>query len=81
MPANEFYRKDEPMKLANCPGFLHSPSQRILGQLIKEGQEKGEIRDQKTNAKKVFDSTPPQTLSEVGITAKQSSRFQRESTF
>ena len=52
-------------------------TQRILGQLIKEGQRRGEIASLKTNARKEFDSEPPKSLSEIGITPKESSIFQQ----
>lgn len=52
-------------------------TQRILGQLIKDGQEAGEIAKQETNAKKVFDTVQPRTLSEIGLTAKESSTFKQ----
>lgn len=52
-------------------------TQRILGQLIKDGQEAGEIAKQETNAKKVFVSVQPRTLSEIGLTAKESSTFKQ----
>ena len=52
-------------------------TQRILGRLIDEGQKNGEIRTQKTNARKEFDSEPPKKLEDLGITPKQSSVFQQ----
>jgi phage N-6-adenine-methyltransferase len=54
-------------------------TQRILGQLIKNGQEQGEIATQETGGN-IFkyakeEHIKPKTLSEVGITRKQSSMF------
>lgn len=51
-------------------------TQRILGQLIKDGQERGEIASLKTNARKEFDFEKPKSLSDIGISAKESSTFQ-----
>jgi phage N-6-adenine-methyltransferase len=51
-------------------------TQRILGQLIKEGQKRGEIASQEKHPGSVPKGhTAPQTLDEVGITRKQSSIF------
>jgi phage N-6-adenine-methyltransferase len=51
-------------------------TQRILGQLIKEGQERGEIASQDKHLGSVPKGhTAPKTLDEVGITRKQSSMF------
>lgn len=52
-------------------------TQRILGELIREGQERGEILSQKTNARKEFDFERPKSLSDIGITPKESSTFQQ----
>lgn len=52
-------------------------TQRILGQLIHDGQERGEVRHQqdKYTGVPVGNTPPPKTLSDIGITAKQSSAF------
>jgi len=51
-------------------------TQRILGQLIKNGQEQGEIASQDKHPGSVPKGhTAPKTLDEVGITRKQSSMF------
>jgi phage N-6-adenine-methyltransferase len=54
-------------------------TQRILGQLIKEGQERGEIAIKEDNLKKGPEvpqgDIGKQTLSEIGITRNQSSMF------
>lgn len=59
-------------------------TQRIIGKLIQEGQEKGEIASQKSdmgNQYKVLPSTEeyskPRTLSDIGLTAKQSHVYQK----
>ena len=53
-------------------------TQRILGNLISEGQEKGKIASQKTGRKSVTeDDTYPEKLNEIGITRNQSSVFKK----
>src|SRR3990167_9449259 len=47
-------------------------TQRILGKLIKDGQEKGEIKTKTINAKK---SSTAKGLDSIGITRKESSTF------
>jgi len=57
-------------------------TQRILGQLIKEGQERGEIAKQDTGGtgSNQYGSVPERntckTLSDIGISRKESSTFQ-----
>ena len=60
-------------------------TQRILGQLIKDGQDAGEIAKQgdygtlkqnTVNDKEAF-TDKPRTLSEIGLTAKESSTFKQ----
>jgi tetraacyldisaccharide-1-P 4'-kinase len=48
-------------------------TQRVLGQLLREGQEKGEIATQSIGVPDENTST----LSEIGLTRKQSSTFQQ----
>lgn len=52
-------------------------TQRILGQLIQEGQDRGEIAAQETGRKNMSNtmSDIPKTLPEVGLTHQQSSRY------
>jgi len=56
-------------------------TQRILGQLIKDGQDAGEIAKQDTGGNVFKYATPedikPRTLSEIGLTAKESSTFKQ----
>ena len=54
-------------------------TQRILGQLIKDGQEKGEIATQSDGYNKygVPDKDTIKTLSDIGITRKESSTFKQ----
>jgi len=54
-------------------------TQRILGKLIKEGQEAGEIAKQSENQSNLMQdgNKVKKNLSEIGITAKQSSTFQK----
>lgn len=59
-------------------------TQRIIGKLIQEGQERGEIASQKSdmgNQYKVLPSTEeyskPRTLSDIGLTAKESHIYQK----
>lgn len=47
-------------------------TQRILGRLIKEGQDKGEIRNQKDNQ---YSSSSTKELAQVGLTKKDSHKF------
>jgi len=47
-------------------------TQRVLGQLLREGQEKGEIRKQNDGA-----VSTGKELTEIGVTKKQSSTFQQ----
>ncbi len=55
-------------------------TQRILGQLIKEGQERGEIAKQNYGganiANGVSEMNTVKTLSDIGISRKESSTFQ-----
>ncbi|MEI7513710.1 MAG: hypothetical protein WCJ74_03770 [bacterium] len=52
-------------------------TQRILGQLIQEGQQKGEIRKpNEPDSKYVLGEDIPKTLSDIGISRKESSTFQ-----
>jgi len=55
-------------------------TQRILGRLIQDGREKKEIAEEGTFHGNRYiggaTDTPPKTLSQIGITAKQSSTFQ-----
>ncbi|HUX56456.1 MAG TPA: hypothetical protein VMV77_05750 [Bacteroidales bacterium] len=55
-------------------------TQRILGQLIKEGQERGEIRTSgnpdKFNCTQKEQLKDAKTLSDIGISRKESSTFQ-----
>lgn len=59
-------------------------TQRILGQLIKEGQQKREIASQSNNPGGNFKFGVPdgdtKTLSDIGITRKESSTFQQIAT-
>jgi N6-adenosine-specific RNA methylase IME4 len=54
-------------------------TQKVIGKLIKEGQEKGEIRKQEDGqGRSITDSdTSPKTLTEFGITNNESSVFQK----
>jgi hypothetical protein len=66
--------------------YRHFRTQRILGELIQEGQERGEIAKQNTGnltGNNQFGSVPKEntssikTLSDIGITRKESSTFQQ----
>jgi len=56
-------------------------TQRILGQLIKDGQDAGEIAKQNTGGANIKNGMPERytvkTLSEIGLTAKESSTFKQ----
>jgi len=55
-------------------------TQRILGQLLREGQENGEIATPKDTLKQntvIPDRNNGKSLGEIGVTAKQSSTFQQ----
>ena len=57
-------------------------TQRILGQLIKDGQDAGEIRKESQSFGTASDTfmaseKTPRTLSEIGLTAKESSTFKQ----
>ncbi len=54
-------------------------TQRILGQLIKDGQDAGEIAKQATGLNRYTKEADlqPRTLSEIGLTAKESSTFKQ----
>jgi len=57
-------------------------TQRILGELIQEGQESGEIATQKQHGKGIQTTSMPQgktrkTLDEIGISHKQSSTYKQ----
>jgi hypothetical protein len=56
-------------------------TQRILGQLIKEGQQKGEIEKPGGSGSNQFGNVPKgnnstKSLSDIGISRKESSNFQ-----
>jgi len=56
-------------------------TQRILGELIKQGQERGEIASQNKGGANISNGMPEgntvKTLSEIGLTAKQSHVFKQ----
>ena len=55
-------------------------TQRVLGRLIKEGQERGEIATQQTgrgDSVKCTQEEHIKTLSDIGLTRKQSSVYQK----
>ena len=60
---------------------IKAETERILGQLIKDGQDAGEIAKQDTGGNVFKYATPedikPRTLSEIGLTAKESSTFKQ----
>jgi hypothetical protein len=63
-------------ELSNIVAEQKLRTQRILGELIKSGQEKGEIADQGHRVSNVPDRNIS-TLPEMGLTRKQSSTFQQ----
>lgn len=70
-------------KLQNLIAEQKIRTQRILGNLIKQGQEKGEVASKekgganisKNNGINKPDTVKPKTLSEVGLTPNQSSQY------
>ena len=57
-------------------------TQRVLGRLIKEGQERGELAEKGTFHKNQYvgsakEEQPTKTLSDIGLTRKQSSVYQK----
>ena len=68
-------------KLQNLIAEQKLRTQRILGKLIKEGQEKGEVATQNNNPGsftgiKDSNTRKPKTFSEVGLTPRQSMDYQ-----
>lgn len=66
-------------KLQNLIAEQKIRTQRILGQLIKDGQDAGEIAKQETGLNRYTKEADlqPRTLSEIGLTAKESSTFKQ----
>ena len=64
-------------ELSNLVAEQKLRTQRILGELIKSGQEKGEIRTQADNQRASSAvAEAPAKIEEIGLTHKQSSAFQ-----
>lgn len=72
-------RKDA--ELQNMIAEQKIRTQRVLGRLIQEGQERGELASQSEHGKGIQSSVPNvntrKTLSDIGLTRKQSSVYQK----
>ena len=68
-------------KLQNIIAEQKIRTQRVLGRLIREGQERGELASQKEHGRGIQSSVPEantrKTLSDIGLTRKQSSVYQK----